>query len=87
MNKPETADQHRARIEAAHAAASTPTGGSFIRQKDGTLVPDPNGVSTQAAAPAGDIDAASVAVVAGVAVVTTAEAADPSAQNAAKKSR
>lgn len=75
MNKPETADQHRARIEAAHAAASTPTGGSFIRQRDGTLVRDPDSVSTDAPAVEEPVK------------VAATEAADPSAQNAAKKSR
>lgn len=81
QNKPQSAEQFRARIEAAHAAASTPTGGSFIRLADGTLVSDPNGVSTQPDAPAGATEAAPAA---GVAVV---EKIEPPAQGAAKKLR
>jgi hypothetical protein len=80
MNKPDTADQYRARVEAAHAAASTATGGNFIRQKDGTLVPDPAYVSTDA--PALDVPAS-----AAPALVAATEALDLSGQSGAKKPR
>lgn len=66
---------HRAAVEAHCAATATPAGGSYIKHADGTMSLDPNGVTTQPAAPAGDTAAAPVA-----APVAVAETADLSAQ-------
>ena len=65
---------HRAAIEAQCAANATQAGGSYIKHADGSMSLDPNGVTTQAAAPAGAMSAAPAAPVA------AAETVDPSPQ-------
>lgn len=70
---------HRAAVEAHCAATATHAGGSYIKHADGSLTLDPNGVTTQPAAPAGATSA--------VPAVAATETVDPPAQAATKKPR